>query len=189
MNKKELRTVIIKKRDDLNLKERNRMDDLILDRLLKSKMYKNSMNIFVFVNYGSEVDTKSFIYKAIEDGKRVCIPKTIRNTREMKAVEIKSLDNLKPDNWGILEPETFQGEINKEFLDLIIVPGVVFDRKGNRIGYGGGYYDRYFSDLNSKIKKVVLAYDMQVVESLVSEEHDVKVEYIITEKEIIECEI
>lgn len=187
MDKKEFRDITIKNRNNLSLEERNYMDDLILDKLLKSKMYKESINIFTFINYGSEVQTKNFIIKAIEGGKRIFIPKMVNGTREMKAIEIDSLENLQPDNWGILEPKTFEGEIDKQFLDLIIVPGVVFDRRGNRIGYGGGYYDRYFSDLNSAIKKVVLAYDMQVVESLVIEEHDVKVDFIITEKEIIEC--
>lgn len=187
MDKKEFRDITIKNRNNLSLAERNYMDDLILDKLLKSKMYKESINIFTFINYGSEVQTKSFITKAIGDGKRVFVPKMVKGTREMKAVEINSLENLKPDNWGILEPKTFDGEVDKQCLDLIIVPGVVFDRSGNRIGYGGGYYDRYFSDLNFIIKKVVLAYDMQVVESLESEEHDVKVDFIITEKEIIEC--
>lgn len=187
MDKKKVRDITIKNRNNLNLVERNNMDNLILDKLLKSEIYKESINIFTFINYGSEVQTKSFISKAIEDGKKVFVPKTVKGTRDMKAVEISSLENLRPDNWGILEPKTFDGEVDKQLLDLIIVPGVAFDRNGNRIGYGGGYYDRYFSNLNSAIKKVALAYDMQVVKYLVSEEHDMKVDFIITEKEIIEC--
>ncbi|MBB6715336.1 5-formyltetrahydrofolate cyclo-ligase [Clostridium gasigenes] len=186
MEKKEFRNMIIKNRDSLSLVERNLNDNLILETLLKSKMYKESTNIFTFINYGSEVKTKIFIIKALEDGKRIFVPKTVSGTREMKAVEISSLDNLKPDNWGILEPKTFKGEIDKQCLDLIIVPGVAFDKDGNRIGYGGGYYDRYFSGLNSRIKKVVLAYDLQIVESLVTEKHDVTIDFIITEKEITE---
>lgn len=187
IDKKEIRNMIIKKRDELSLESRNNKDNSILDKLLKSEMYIKSKNIFTFINYGSEVDTKKFIIKAIADGKKIFVPKTIKSTREMKALEISSLENLKPDNWGILEPETFNREINKQELDLIIVPGVAFDRNGNRIGYGGGYYDRYFSDLNSTIKKVVLAYDIQLMESFQCEDHDIKVDFIITEREIIEC--
>lgn len=189
MYKKELRNIIIKNRDDLNFLERNGMDDLILDNLLKSKMYKESINIFTFINYGSEVQTKGFITKAIGDGKKVFVPKIVKGTREMKAVEISSLENLRPDNWGILEPKTFDGEIDKNFLDLIIVPGVAFDRNGNRMGYGGGYYDRYFSNMSFKINKVALAYEIQLVELLQTESHDVAVDYIITEKEIIKIRL
>ncbi|MGL5352823.1 MAG: 5-formyltetrahydrofolate cyclo-ligase [Clostridium sp.] len=186
MDKKKIRNKIIKDRDLLSLDVRKQKDDLILNNLLQSELYKNSVKIFTFINYGSEVETKEFINKALKDGKRVFIPKTIKATREMKAIEVSSLENLKPDEWGILEPSEFNGEINKNLLDLIIVPGVVFDKKGNRVGYGGGYYDRYFSDINLEIKKIALSYELQLVEFIESDSHDIKVDYIITENELIE---
>lgn len=186
MDKKELRNNIIKHRDSLGLEKRKSKDNLILENLFRSSLYKESNKIFTFVNYGSEVETKGFIIKAIEDGKRVFVPKTIKLTKVMKAVEMKSLENLIEDKLGILEPENFEGEIYKNQLDLIIVPGVVFDKSGNRIGYGGGYYDRYFSDLDLTVNKVALAYELQVVEYLEYEDHDISVDYIITESGIIE---
>lgn len=185
IDKKELRKVMIKNRDDLTLAEREFKDNLILQKLLRSNEYKESTNIFTFINYGSEVDTKSFINRALTQEKNIFVPKTIKGTRNMKAVKINSLENLKADNWGILEPETFHGEIDKEKLDLVIVPGIIFDRNGSRIGYGGGYYDIYFSDFKSKVNKIALSYDIQVVEHLEIEEHDITVDVIITEKEII----
>lgn len=185
LDKKELRKAMIKNRDNLNLDEREVSDKLILQTLIKSDVYKKSTNIFTFINYGSEVETKEFINIALNEGKNIFVPKTVKGTRNMKAVKINSLDNLKPDNWGILEPESFNGEIDKENLDLVIVPGVIFDRDGNRMGYGGGYYDIYFANLKSKVNKIALAYDIQVIEYLLTEEHDVSVDAIITEKEMI----
>lgn len=185
VDKKELRKVMIKNRDSLTLDERKAKDNLILKNLFESDIYKRSTNIFTFINYGSEVKTKDFINMALEQGKNIFVPKTIKETRNMKAIKINSLNNLKADNWGILEPETLEGEICKENLDLIIVPGVVFDGNGNRIGYGGGYYDRYFDDYKLKAKKIALAYDIQVIESVKAEKHDIRVDFIITEKKVI----
>lgn len=186
MDKKKIRNEIIKMREILSLELRKEKNELILKNLLESELYKKSTKIFTFINYGSEVETKNFINIALKDGKRIFIPKTIKATKEMKAVEISSLDNLKPDAWGILEPCDFEREINKNLLDLIIVPGAVFDRKGNRIGYGGGYYDRYFSNINLEINKIALAYELQLVDYIEAEEHDIAVNYIITENGLID---
>lgn len=186
MDKKVIRNEVIRSRDLLSLELRKEKDNLILNRLLQSELYKKSEKIFTFINYGSEVETKEFINIALKDGKRVFIPKTIKKEREMKAIEIDSLENLKPDAWGILEPCEIKREINKNLLDLIIVPGVVFDKKGNRIGYGGGYYDRYFSDISLEVKKIALAYELQLVNYIESEEHDISVDFIITENNFIE---
>lgn len=86
---------------------------------------------------------------------------------------------------GILEPIDDSIVVKKEDIDLIIVPGTVFDREFNRIGYGGGYYDRYLEDIAYKNNKVVLAYDFQIIDKIESEEHDIKMDLIITDKEVI----
>lgn len=185
MEKKEIRNLILNKRNNLKLKEKSLKDESIFKTLIENDLYKTSKNIFIFINYGSEVETKKIINKAIQEGKKIYVPKTIKENKEMRAIEIKSLKNLKEDKFGILEPENFEGEINKNELDLIIVPGAAFDRRGNRIGYGGGYYDRYFSDLEINIKKVALSYELQLVKNIVSEKYDIKVDFIITENEII----
>ena len=103
----------------------------------------------------------------------------------MIAIKINSLSNMNVDNWGILEPKDVdKNKIGKEF-DLIIMPGVAFDRYGNRIGYGGGYYDKYISQIEDLSNRISLAYDFQVVKSIESETHDIKVNGIITNNEFI----
>ena len=103
----------------------------------------------------------------------------------MVAIRINSLDNMDVDNWGILEPKTVdKNKIGKDF-DLILMPGLAFDRRGNRVGYGGGYYDKYLSQIKEESNKIVVAYDFQIVNNIRNENHDIKVNYIITNKEFI----
>ncbi len=103
----------------------------------------------------------------------------------MVAIRINSLDNMSVDKWGILEPKAVdKNKIEKNF-DLILMPGVAFDRKGNRIGYGGGYYDKYLSQIKETSNKIVLAYDFQIVNNIENEPHDVKTNYIITNNDFI----
>ena len=118
-------------------------------------------------------------------GKRIFIPRTNIEEKTMEAVEIQSLDNLVKDKYGILEPSEDIEAVEKVELDLIILPGVVFDVNGGRIGYGGGYYDKYLQNLDESIPKVALCYDFQVINKVPMEEHDIKADCIITEKRII----
>lgn len=97
----------------------------------------------------------------------------------MDAVEISSLKNLKKDKYGILEPDELIPAVKKEDIDLIILPGVAFDKSGGRLGYGGGYYDKYLNSCPQDICKVALCYDFQIVENVPVEEHDVKANDVI----------
>ena len=101
------------------------------------------------------------------------------------AMKINSLDNMGVDKWGILEPKTVEEDKIGEEFDLIIMPGVAFDKFGNRIGYGGGYYDKYISRKNIKCPKIALAYDLQIIDKIQCEEHDIKADGIISNKEFI----
>ena len=105
----------------------------------------------------------------------------------MEAVKIVDLTNLKEDKYGILEPTKDIEAMNKNELDLVIMPGLAFDTNGGRLGYGGGYYDKYLQKIAGNLSKVALAYDFQIVQEVPKEEHDIKVDYIITEKREIEC--
>jgi 5-formyltetrahydrofolate cyclo-ligase len=101
--------------------------------------------------------------------------------------EILSLDNLQSARFGLLEPERDVGlMVEPDDLDLVIVPGVAFDRRGNRLGFGGGYYDRFFERCNAT--RVGLAYAFQVVDDIPAEDHDVKIDWLVTEDEVILCQ-
>lgn len=187
--KKILRKEILKKRENINITEKKDMDKEILNRLLESKYYNEARNIFIYISYGSEINTKDIINKALKQNKRIYVPRTEFRTRVMDAVEISSLDKLTENSYGILEPSETHKHIDPNELDLILVPGVAFDRKGGRIGYGAGFYDRYFKKINcdniKRITKLALAYDFQVIDKVPMDKLDIPVDCIITEKEFI----
>ncbi|MGF0110837.1 MULTISPECIES: 5-formyltetrahydrofolate cyclo-ligase [unclassified Clostridium] len=183
MNKEEkkiLRNKILIIRNSLDKEVKEAMDDKIYNKLITSDLYIKAKNIFIYLSFGSEIQTNNIITKALRDGKEVYIPKVYKKNKLMKAVRLKSFNDLKENSMGILEPIDDSNYIDKREIDLILVPGVVFDLNGNRIGYGGGYYDRYLQDIKEIRNKVVLAYDLQIVDSINPDIHDIAFDYIIT---------
>lgn len=188
-DKKVLRKKILTERKNINTVEKGEMDNKILDKFYQSEYYKKSKKIFIYVSFDSEINTKGIINKALIDNKKIYVPRTEFKTRLMDAVEITSLDNLIENEYGILEPSIKDPHVNPNELDLIVVPGVAFDRQGGRMGYGAGFYDRYFNKINKEnikeIIKLALAYDFQVLEKVPMNEQDMPVNCIITESEFI----
>jgi 5-formyltetrahydrofolate cyclo-ligase len=98
----------------------------------------------------------------------------------MKAVEIKGLDDLKESSFGVLEPESTLNAVNPKDIDLVLVPGLAFDKRGGRLGYGAGYYDSFLKEVKAEASKVAVAYSYQIIEKVPLEEHDVLIENILT---------
>lgn len=183
MDKKKIRKEILNIRNSLENKIKKKYDEKIYSNFIESDLYKSSNNIFIYVSYGSEVNTIKLIERFLKDKKKVFVPKINFSTREMFAIKIETLDVLVKNKFGILEPKYLDRYIKEEDLDIILMPGAVFDLNGNRIGYGGGYYDRYLKNTDKK-NKIALAYSIQLTDEIPSENHDIKVDYIITEKNI-----
>ena len=192
-DKKLLRRRILDERKNINIVEKKEMDNKILCKLYESEYYKKSKKIFMYISYDSEINTKGIITKALEDNKKVYVPRTEFKTRIMDAVEIRSLDNLVESEYGILEPSINEPHIDPNELDLIIVPGVAFDKQGGRVGYGAGFYDRYFNKISEdnieRIIKLALAYEFQTLDKVPMNDQDIPVDFIITENEFIRCKI
>ncbi len=185
VDKKVLRKEMLIKRDNLDKDKKLFFDNRIKERLEEMKFFKEAEKIFIYVSFGSEINTVNYIKDFLEEGKRIFIPRTNIEEKTMEAVEIKSLDNLTKDKYGILEPARDIEAVDKVDLDLIILPGVVFDELGGRIGYGGGYYDKYLSNLDKSIPKAALCYEFQIIDKVPTEEHDIKADCIITEERVI----
>ena len=180
----ELRNNILNLRNALELNYKIELDEKIYNKLFNNELFIKAKNIFIYIGFGTEIDTKFIIKRALNENKNVYIPKIYKSDKSMKAIRLNSFDDLKENSMGILEPIEDNEFINKKDIDLIIVPGVVFDENGNRIGYGGGYYDRYLEEIKLKNNKLVLAYEFQVLDCIIEEDHDIKVDYIITEEKI-----
>lgn len=179
MDKKELRKKYTKVRAEVE--DKDLKDKLIRKNLRELDLYKKARSVFVFISYRSEVDTKGIIDDILADGKKLLVP--LVKGSEMIAVEVKGIDDLEPNKMGILEPK--DGEEVTE-VDLTLTPGLAFDKDGYRLGYGGGYYDKFFSKVDT-IRMGIGYYD-QFVESLVHEDYDKPLEYLLTDRGLIEFE-
>lgn len=187
--KKQIRREKLKIRREMNIEEKSNYDKIIKDKFFESSFYKESENIFIYISYDSEINTKDIITRAIKEGKKIYVPRTEFSTKLMNAVIIENFDNLVESRYGILEPKKDEPFIDPNDLDLIVVPGVAFDKNGGRVGYGAGYYDRYFKRINnenkSKIVKLALAYDFQLMDKVPTDEEDVLIDAVMTEKQFI----
>lgn len=179
MDKKELRKKYTKVRADVEDKEGK--DRLIRENLRELDIYKKAKSVFVFISYKSEVDTRGIIEDILADGKKLLVP--LVKGKEMIAVEVKGIDDLEPNKMGILEPKSGD-EVTD--VDLTITPGLAFDKNGYRLGYGGGYYDKFFAKVDTI--RMGIGYSDQYVESLVHEDYDKALEYLLTEEGLIEFE-
>ncbi|WP_349497239.1 5-formyltetrahydrofolate cyclo-ligase [Clostridium felsineum] len=179
-SKKELREKMILKRDALTSDLKLVKDNIIYNKVVNSIQYRNANNIFIFVSYKNEVDTHNIINKAIHDGKRVFVPKVISKEKGMEAIEIKGVSDLEKSSYGILEPKGFS-YIEPKDIELVILPGLAFDKNGGRIGYGGGFYDRYMKLLKDSAIKIGICYNFQVVDKVIMDVNDVAVDKFITD--------
>ncbi len=188
MDKYTLRKQNKAKRDQMAKEEFKVKCSAILDVLLGLPEYLIADDLFTYVSIGNEVDTTWLITNAFLSGKRVYVPKVL-DKKSMEFYQITKLNELTPGTLGILEPEpNILGQMEKERNQIMIVPGLAFDQMGNRIGYGGGYYDRYFIEHpNKNLSRIALAFDFQMEEVLQAEQYDVPVHKIVTENRIIEC--
>ena len=176
MDKAKLRKKMIQARLDLGSDEYLTKSNLIISKLKKNSDFINAKTIGIYVSFRNEVNTISFI-KEMLAVKKICVPKT--ENHEMNFYTINSLKELKKGNYGILEPDNDK-LVNKKDIDLLIVPIVSYDKDHNRLGYGGGYYDRYLKDYEGKV--IGLAFTFQQVEKLPVERFDLPIKTIIDEK-------
>ncbi|QAA30949.1 5-formyltetrahydrofolate cyclo-ligase [Clostridium manihotivorum] len=185
MNKKDCRNLIKNKRRLLDKDVKLSSDNAIKHRLLNMTEYKKAKNLFIYVSMEDEIYTHEIINLSLALGKKVFVPKVDRVSKTMIPVQINSINELiKVPPFGILEPEFSHIENQVDKIDLAVTPGLAFSRNGDRLGYGAGYYDKFFKE-NKDIVKVALAYDFQILDFIPTEVHDEKINFLISEKELI----
>lgn len=186
--KKQIRKEILLMREAMDSKEVDLKSQLVFERLIATGIYKKSNNIFTYLNFRNEVKTNKIINHIMQNNKNIYIPLCNTSIKEIIICKMDNWEDVETGTFGILEPKPGTIKIsNRKHIDLVIVPGIVFDIKGNRIGYGAGYYDKFFSSLKKEILKIGICYSFQIVKSLPASPHDIPMDYIITEKEIINC--
>lgn len=186
MIKSEYRAIMRNARNQLEGKEIVQRSNTIIQRFSASKYYQESKLIMTYVSFGSEVVTKGLIEQMFRDNKRIAVPLCLPKMRNLIACEIESFDELAPGTLGILEPvDSAVKEVDVSHIDIVIVPALAFDRRLDRLGHGAGYYDRFLSRLSKGTFKVGLSYDLQLIEKLPKEKHDMPLDIIVTESELI----
>lgn len=183
--KQDLRRRITKKRNILSKSEVLEKSSRIKKRIFEMDYFRDAQTILFYVSYGNEVYTHDMIKESIEMGKTIVVPKSVTKDYSLILSRLTNWNDLEVGAYNILEPkkESIKG-VDIGSIDLIIVPGVVFDESGNRVGHGKGYYDRLLSD-SRNIPSMGLAFEFQIVENIKSEQHDEKIDIIITEDRII----
>jgi 5-formyltetrahydrofolate cyclo-ligase len=189
--KRGLRRRILALRDALTFEERKKKSQAIKSLLFQLPEFLNARTVMFFISFRSEVLTEEMIKETIARKKKVVVPVTDRENHRLIPSELRDYDrDLVTSTYGIPEPKREKiKEVNVDEPDLIIAPGSVFDEKGRRIGYGGGYYDRLLRHLKGEKKVVALAFELQLVDEVpFSPERDIPVDIIITEKRVIRCQ-
>lgn len=186
--KKKLRKEIIDKRNNLSITERFDASKRIKDTLFSLPEFKDAKSVHFFVSFGSEVITSEMIKEAIKIGKQVIVPFVDREKKELRVSELKDFfKELEPGYWGILEPKKeYRRDASINDVDLMVMPGVAFDENGHRLGYGMAFYDTLLLSRKKDTPLVAIAFDMQVVDDVPCERHDILIDKIVTEKRVIE---
>lgn len=175
VNKKELRQAIRAQKRAMTEEEIIHKSAALAEKFLASDAYKQARTIYGYLPYNQEVRTVPMLEQALRDGKQVAVPKCYGD--EMKFIVLEDLSLVEKGYAGIPEPIADEPVANDETA-LVLMPGLAFDEAGHRIGYGGGFYDKFLSREPGH-PTLALCYDFQMLPSLETEAHDISVDYVI----------
>lgn len=182
-DKSELRKQILARRDALSAAERRILSERITARLLALDAYRAARRVMAYMSFGSEFDTARFIADAIARGGQLVLPKVERAGRILKLYAVRDPQReLTAGVWGILEPRAeLCPEVPASSIEFALVPGVAFTQRCERLGYGGGFYDRLIREWTPRPRLVAAAFGLQVVSELPVSRSDQQVDLVVTE--------
>ena len=175
MDKKELRRMIREKKRAMTESEIQQRSADLGKLFTACDAYKNAKTIYGYLPYNQEVRTVAMLQQAICDGKRVAVPKVYGD--EMKFIYLEDLSLVEKGYAGIPEPIA-DGPVADDKTALVLMPGLAFDRDGHRIGYGGGFYDKFLAS-EPEHPTLALCYEFQLLPMLETEDHDIPVDYVL----------
>jgi 5-formyltetrahydrofolate cyclo-ligase len=184
--KSRLREEINARRNALLPHVRTAKSHAALERLEALPAYGTCKYPLIYIAMASEVQTLPLVDRRLAQGRSVTVPKV--EGESLGLYEIESVGELAPGVWGILEPQAGQerpAEVAR--IDVVVMPGVVFDAAGHRLGYGKAYYDRMLRSLAHPVVKIALAFEVQMAHRVPAEAHDVHVDFVVTEERTIDC--
>lgn len=195
VTKPAIRRITLEKRELLTPEEVAEKSEAIRKRLFSLEQVKRAGVVMAYMSFRNEVSTEELIKQCLRSGKRVAVPKVEKRDPDASGTVVKSLGAYEIKEagkymitgfMGIAEPDvSVLRRVDPSEIDIVIVPGVAFDTDRNRIGYGGGYYDRFIPALRPDCLKVAVAFELQVYDSVPTAEFDLPVDIVVTEKRII----
>jgi 5-formyltetrahydrofolate cyclo-ligase len=174
------------KRNALSKEQVESKSKCIEERLAALPEFSSAKAVMLYYGVNNEVQTAGIIERALRGGKRVALPATNFEKRAMVPMEISGLEELQATKQGLLEPKTQRPVMTGE-LDLVILPGVAFDKSGGRLGRGRGFYDALLRKTSTKVPLIGLCFEENLEERLPCESHDVKMDIVVTEERAIRC--
>lgn len=181
LSKAQLRQRVLAMREKISPEDRQRAMVRILPQLVAIPSYRSARKVAAYMSFGSEIDTGPFIETVLADQKSLVLPRVDSATHTLSLHNVFDRDRLLTGPWGIREPAADWPRADIQDIDFLLVPGVAFDRHGQRIGYGAGFYDRLLSRRARPIECVAIAFDCQVLDRVPAESHDQPIDRLITE--------
>ena len=182
------KSIILKRKALSNLKQ-NEKSLIVTRRLLDMGEFKTSKAVFCFLSTAHEVKTEEIILKAFRLGKDVLVPLLNPQEGDMQVVRISRDTRFAIGKYGVREPSLKTREVvSSACIDFVIAPGLAFDIFGNRIGYGGGHYDKLFKNISNDVTRVAVGYDFQIIVSVPHSDFDESVHFIVTETKTLRCQ-
>ncbi|CAN5146097.1 5-formyltetrahydrofolate cyclo-ligase [soil metagenome] len=184
-DKNSLRKRVLEQRDDMPPETRNTFGQEIIRNVISLETYGESKVVLAYVGFGSELRTDEFLRRTLDIGKRLLLPRVNRKTKSLDLYKVKDLArDLTSGTWGIKEPDPSRcGQADIRDVDFVLVPGVAFDSRCGRLGYGAGFYDGLLANRRiSQTRLVAGAFEVQMVERVPMLAHDVYLDLVLTEK-------
>lgn len=183
--KDKLRKETVEKRNKHSKEEQSKKSKEIKEKLFNLKEFNYAKTVLFYVSYNGEVNTHEMIKEAL-NVKKIVVPISNIEDETLNLSVLEDFYDLEISSYGILEPKKeCIKKVSINDIDLIIIPGVAFDINGNRMGHGQGYYDKLLE--KSKVAKIGLCFEFQLLEKIPTESHDIPVNIIVTEERILNC--
>lgn len=183
MDKRSIREALLRRRVALDAGQRERFSQVAQTRVLELSDFHNADTVALYSPIRNEVDTALLATAALEAGKTLCFPCV--DGQDLHFVPVAALGELVEGRFGICEPRRSTTCFDVRRIDLLLVPGVAFDLHGHRLGYGGGFFDRFLAGSGFRGRRLALAYDFQIVDVLPAERHDQVVDLLVTDQRVI----
>ncbi|MBP3585604.1 MAG: 5-formyltetrahydrofolate cyclo-ligase [Peptococcaceae bacterium] len=181
--KNQLRKQYKQIREQLTIEQVKKNSAQIADRLFQTSFWQNSSTVMLYLSFQNEVMTDQIYRQGWLEGKTMLLPICSAQNGIMTMSVLSSFDQLIPNRYGIRElPAPVQQIIAPQKIDLCLIPGIAFDRYGNRLGFGSGYYDRYLAQIASHVPRIALAHSCQIYDGLLPvDQYDLPIHYMLTE--------